>query len=304
MTTEDRWIDALRKTVPPSSLPGGVGIGDDAALLHLSGEDVVLAKDVLVDGRHFDVATCGLAAALYKAVAVNLSDLAAVAARPVGFLLGVVTPHADDDTMRELRDAIEGVVTALAVPCIGGDTNVGRGPWVLSVTAVGVPGPGGFVSRDGARPGDVLSVTGPLGGSRAGRHLQPPLRGAQALVLAGFRVPRAMIDLSDGLGLDLPRLARASGVGFVVQGERVPIHDDVPAGDARERLARALHDGEDFELLLAHAPVNEQTQRRLTDAGVSLHAIGHCTEKAQGCALQWAGRSEDFPVGGFDHLAS
>jgi len=155
----------------------------------------------------------------------------------------------------------------------GGDTTSGPGPACVTVTALGEPMPGGPVTRGGARPGDVLAVTGRLGGSLrpagGGRHLRPEprLREIEWLLrLAGGGL-RAAMDLSDGLAMDLPRLARESGVGAAVEAGRVPVSASAlelarleTAKDARSGLARetavrhALRDGEDFELLLALAP--------------------------------------------------
>lgn len=300
---EDAWTARLsqRLAIAPER---GIGIGDDAAVLRWSGRDVVVAKDVIVDGRHFDLKTCGVEAAVYKAVAINLSDLAAVAAVPDAFLLGVVLPRQDTSRLAEaLLAGLERVVATLGIPCVGGDTNVADGPLTLSVTVVGHPGPGGFIARTGARPGDVLSVTGPLGGSRAGRHLRPTprVREAQALVSTG-RI-HALIDCSDGLSSDCARLCDASNVGATLNGADIPVHADVPDDSAFARLSHALHDGEDFELLLAHAPFDGTQDAALREAGVRVHRIGHC-ETAPGLRLRWEGGVQPLSAEGFDHFTA
>jgi thiamine-monophosphate kinase len=167
----------------------------------------------------------------------------------------------------------------------------------------------GVLSRSGAQVGDVISVTGPLGGSLLGRHLHPEARNAEALVLAAEGIPHAMMDLSDGLSRDLPRLCLSSGVGALVHAERVPIHADALRGEAgavRERtpLECALHDGEDFELLLAHAPLTEEQRVRLASGGVHLHAIGDVRPPAAGLHLKLAGVERPWQVDGFDHITS
>lgn len=298
---EDAWLAA--------ALPGFeasenvlLGLGHDVAALRVRHGEVVVAKDVLVDGVHFELTSCGPAAAARKAVAVNVSDLAAAAAAPVAFLIGAVLPRPAD---RALFDALMAGFQAAArefdLDCLGGDTNVAGGPLVLSVTVLGVPGPAGVISRRGAQVGDVLSVTGPLGGSRRGRHLTFEPRVVEALALARRDIPHAMMDLSDGLARDLPRLCRASGVGAAVEASRVPVHDDVRGLDESSALEHALCDGEDFELLVAHAPLSATQSSELGRVGVRLHAIGRC-EAGAGPRLLEDGVVRPWPVGGWDHV--
>src|SRR5262249_49937714 len=132
---------------------------------------------------------------------------------------------------------------------VGGDTNTWDGPLAVSVTLLGEPGPGGVVRRAGAEVGDWLMVTGPLGGSIRGRHLDFVPRVREALELASLVKLHAMIDLSDGLGMDVRRLWGEGGVGAVVEGGRVPRNEGVS-------LEGALGDGEDFELLFAVSPAD------------------------------------------------
>jgi thiamine-monophosphate kinase len=301
---EDAWLAAAAERFgrAPDAL---LGFGHDVEAVRVGAERVVVAKDVLVDGTHFDLARAGGAAAARKALAVNVSDLAASASVPLGFLVGVVLPRPPERALFDaLVDGFARAGEAWACACLGGDTNVADGPLVLSVTVLGRPGPAGVLSRAGARPGDGLSVTGPLGGSLAGRHLDPRPRVTEALALAHAGVPHAMMDVSDGLLADLPRLCRASGVGAVVQAGRVPVHDDVAAGlAADERTARALGDGEDFELLLAHGPLEGAQREALEAAGVVLYGIGRVVSAAQGLTLEAGGRRGPWPAGGFDHLA-
>lgn len=297
---EDDLTARLMHALPVAS---GIGIGDDAAFVRIGAQDVVVAKDVLIDGSHFALAECGLHAALYKAVAVNLSDLAAVAATPDAFLVGVVLPTAHAPRLAdEWTDALARVVDSFGVPCVGGDTNVADAPLTLSVTVLGHVGAGGFVARTGAKVGDILSVTGPLGGSRAGRHLRPVPRLGEAAVLAEMRLAHAMIDLSDGLATDVPRLCRASDIGATIEGALVPVHGDVAAVAVRERLEVALTDGEDFELLVAHPALDDMQRAVLAKQNVTLHSIGVCAPLDDGMQLLWEGRREPLPTGGFDHF--
>jgi thiamine-monophosphate kinase len=294
--SEDEWIEAIagRFERAPGAL---LGIGHDTEALRVGEEGTcIVSTDVLVDGRHFDLAACGGRAAGRKALAVNLSDLAAAASRPLGFLVGAVLPRPADRALFEaLADGMAETARRYGCPCLGGDTNAGDGPLVLAITVVGAPGPMGVVSRKGARPGDVLSVTGPLGGSRRGRHLDPVPRIAEALALAEARLPHAMMDLSDGLSRDLPRLCAMSGVGARIDAALVPVHEDV---GAEERLAHALHDGEDYELLVAHAPLAPGAA-----PPVPLWPVGRVTAAADGIVLATGEGEAPIEPRGWDHLA-
>jgi thiamine-monophosphate kinase len=303
---EDAWVAELAARLGrPGAFP--VGIGHDCAALDLGGQAAVVSTDVLVDGVHFRWSECGPEAAAGKALRVNLSDLAAAAAHPVAWFLGLVLPRsAGPDLRAGLLAGFAQAAREHGVPCAGGDTNVSDGPLVLAITVIGRPGPMGVVTRRGARVGDVLSVTGPLGGSLAGgRHLVFRPRLAEALALARLAVPHAMMDLSDGLSRDLPRLCRASGVGARIEAARVPLHADAAAqGDAaRSPLEHALDDGEDFELLLAHGDLTPATQRALSEAGVTLHAVGRVVRQIEGVRLTGAHGSVPLAPRGFDHLA-
>ena len=297
---EDAWLaDALAGFGCGEEVV--LGLGHDCAAVH-AGDPVVVSKDVLVDGVHFRLTQCGPAAAARKALAVNLSDLAAAAAVPVGFLVGAVLPRPADRSLFDgLMAGFRRAAETFGIVCLGGDTNTADGPLVLSVTVLGRPGPAGVLSRTGAQVGDVLSVTGALGGSDAGRHLtfEPRLDAAQ--VLARLGVPHAMMDLSDGLARDLPRLCRASGVGAIVEAEALPAHTDAQATADRSVLDRVLFDGEDFELLLAHAPVSATAQAELAAHDVRLHPIGRIVA-GEDVRLRQRGTLGPWPVGGWDHL--
>ncbi|MDA1195572.1 MAG: thiamine-phosphate kinase [Planctomycetota bacterium] len=294
--SEDLWLaDALAGL---RDAPGALlGPGDDAAVLAGDQGDIVLATDVLIDGVHFVLAECGARAAARKALAVNLSDLAAMGAEPRAFVVGLVLPAPAE---RALFDGLMAGFRAAGVTygcaLVGGDTNVAAGPLTLAVTVVGRPSTAAVVTRSGARPGDVLSVTGPLGGSRRGRHLTFEPRLAAGVVLARAGV-HAMMDLSDGLARDLPRLCRSSGVGAVLDAELVPVHSD-----ANGVLERALNDGEDFELLVAHGPLPTEVHAALQAANATLIAIGQVRAEA-GVWLRDGPRERPLPPGGYDHLA-
>lgn len=252
-----------------------LGIGDDAAVLDL-GACAVVTHDMLVDGVHFRRATTGLRDLGWKALAVNLSDLAAMGAEPVAALVGLGLPTGSlaDADIDDLYAGMDELAGPLGVTVAGGD--VTSSPvLVLAVTAVGRALPGVEpVRRAGARPGDVLCVTGVLGAAAAGLRLLedpgllPGLPGRDALVAAQRRPqPRlaagrqlahagatAMMDLSDGLALDAGRLAAVSGVKAEIDLAGLPVADgvaDVAAAAGLDAVDLAATGGEDYELLAA-----------------------------------------------------
>jgi len=209
-----------------------------------------------------------------------------------------VLPRGSGQALLEgLAQGLAHVAARYGCPCAGGDTNVADAPLVIAVTALGRPGPGGVVTRAGAQVGDVLSVTGPLGGSGEGRHLDFVPRLAEAQALSARGIPHAMMDLSDGLSRDLPRLCRMSGVGARIDAAAVPLHPD--AGGS---LARALDDGEDFELLLAHAPLAAADGAALEAAGVRLLPIGRVEEAEEGILLEEGSAVRPLAARGYDHF--
>lgn len=238
-----------------------LGPGDDAAVLSwASGRDIVLTTDLLTDGVDFHVRTCQPWQIGRKAVAVNLSDLAAMACRPIAVVVSLALPRAGAaELARALYHGILDIALKYDVAIAGGDTNTWDGGLVVSVAALGQVTARGPLRRDRARPGDHILVTGRFGGSLLGKHFSFEPRVNAALLLHQQFELHAGIDVSDGLSLDLSRLAVASGCGAAVALETVPID---PAArelaareaDGRSALDHALSDGEDFELILTAAP--------------------------------------------------
>jgi len=249
--------------------------GDDAAVLRPpAGRRTVVTVDMLMEGTDFAFGPgCTPREVGHKALAVNLSDLAAMAARPEAALVSVALPRHGGDTIGVgLLDGILALAAAHGVVLAGGDTNAWDGPLVISITAIGSVPPGRAWRRDGARVGDLLVVSGACGGSLLGRHLAVAPRCREALAIAEHFAVHAAIDVSDGLTLDLARMMEASGTAAVVDLARVPIHADArrmaaEPGDGLSPLDHALGDGEDFELLLA-MPAAEA--HRLVAEGVAL----------------------------------
>ncbi|MEW6074604.1 MAG: thiamine-phosphate kinase [Planctomycetota bacterium] len=237
------------------SLAGGRGAlagswGHDAAVLRPSGGREVACTDQTIEGVHFARGTSA-AAVGRKAVARALSDIAATAARPRAVLVALHAPRATDE--RWIRDALRAArdtARAAGAELVGGDLAAAPGPRSLAVTALGVlEGRRRPPGRDRARPGQIVLLSGPVGGSSLGRHLAivPRLALGRFLHRAGAT---ALMDVSDGLALDLARLAERSGVRIDL--EAIPVHPDARRLARRTgRLAQdhALSDGEDHELL-------------------------------------------------------
>jgi thiamine-monophosphate kinase len=238
-----------------------VGIGDDAAIVRGDQRPAVLCCDPVVAGVHF---TARIPPHLIgrKAVNRNLADLAAMGAEPRWLLVSLLLPRAFASTARRsLLLGIRRAAAAGSATVIGGDVATHRGPLVVTVTAIGYL-PGRALTRAGAQAGDTLHVTGPLGGSIAGRHLRfrPPL--AAGLWLARQRAVHAAIDISDGLLLDLATLLAQSArpgqpLGAELDAAAIPVATAAKRlanGDPQQALRRALGDGEDHELLWTQTP--------------------------------------------------
>ena len=274
---ERLFLDWLSRTAKPNEALD-VPLGDDGAVWRLpSGEELVVAADAIAEGAHFesedDPRLVGR-----KALAVNLSDLAAMGARPLFALATCALPRGFADSLpRQLTEGLREIGEECGCPLIGGDTISHDGGVVLSVTVIGVPLPGGPVTRGGGSVGDLIAVTGALGGSRDGRHLsfKPRLEEASSLLAAG--PPTAMLDVSDGLLVDLHRLADASGVGFALRGDDVPVHPDA-VSNRDDPLQSALSEGEDFELLFTAPGSVMANMLSQSDGRTPLMVIGELTQ--------------------------
>jgi thiamine-monophosphate kinase len=315
-------------------LPSGpavtLGIGDDAAVLAPTGENAFLlvTTDLLIEDIHFRRAW-GVPPWLLgeKAIAVNVSDIAAMGGVPTATFVSLALPS--DTNVEFVDDLYKGIGEACSrygAVVAGGDTNGSPGPLVISITQLGVVGPQGPLLRSAARPGDVVLVTGALGGAAAGlaaleRHgaemagdlhpdayhaqVNPSPRLGEAHAAAATGDVTACMDLSDGLFADLEKLCRASGVGAVVDATRIPLpehaHEDAEhlGGDA---LAWALRGGEDYELLLTvKADAAERVCAAITGAtGTPVTVIGEVTA-GQGVSLVGG---KETPSGGWDHFTN
>jgi thiamine-monophosphate kinase len=245
------WIRAQQTTSDLVKLAAG----DDLAILNWKPNDLLLVGcDQVLDGVHFDSSHHPPRAIGRKAMNRNLSDCAAMACLPAAALVSVALPKGRDiDYAKELYLGIKEAADKFNCPIVGGETGTWDGRLAVTVTILGradgmMPTP-----RDEAQPNQFIYVTGPLGGSLLGRHMtfEPRIELARQLA-KNRRDVTSMIDLSDGLSRDLHQICAASGVGAWIDATAIPVHDDAieMRRDGRSPLEHALHDGEDYELLL------------------------------------------------------
>jgi len=292
-------IRRLLARLPPGHLI--VPPGDDAAVI-TTGQATLATADLLVEGRHFDLAFSSPADVGYKALSVNVSDIAAMGGKPRYAMLSIGAPAATPVSVLEgLYDGVGEAARAYGVTVAGGDT-VGADELILSVTVLGEPGAGGVVRRSGATVGDLLCVTGELGGAAAGLFLlraagsdgaarvlaerfpnllrahrrgNARIREGEAVAVAGAR---AMIDVSDGLLADAGHLCERSGVGALIDAHEVPRAqgvEEVEEWSGSEGIA--LAGGDDYELCFAIAPGDLDTATRAV-APTALTVVGRFVE--------------------------
>ena len=299
-----------------------VGPGDDAAVIVPEPRTLdVLTTDALVEGVHFDRRFCPPDAIGHKALAVNLSDLAAMGAKPRAALLSLALP---DDLPASDVDALADGLLALAarfsVALVGGNVTRSPGPLVVDVTAIGAVGPRRVLRRAGARPGDDVYVTGTLGAGVAGlqafregldlpgaqaRYLRPEPRVRAGVLLGRNRAASACMDLSDGLADGLRQIAAASGAGMTIDAAALPVDPDLARWCVQHRADPAIAaaaGGDDYELVFTSRPARRGALRavRAHAGGLPITKIGVVT-KARDLVLRTAGGDRELPAG-FEHF--
>src|SRR5262245_19374826 len=326
--SERELIARITSRLPQQPAWLTVGIGDDAAVVEPERNRLeVLSVDTLVDGVHFDRAFVPPDAIGHRALAVNLSDLAAMGAAPRLALLAMALPPA---LPLSTFDAIVAGFCALAerhrMHLAGGNLTKSPGPLMIDVTVSGTVKRRQALTRSGARPGDELYVSGTIGGARAGllllkstttestdtngahvvaQYLRPDPRVRLGVVLGRNRAASACIDLSDGLADGLQRIAESSGVGITVDADALPIADGARATFERrgdDAVEEALAGGDDYELLFT-------VRRRMTravragarQAGVPITRIGVCAS-GRGVVLKRGGSEKPLTAIGYDHF--
>lgn len=311
-----------------------VGIGDDAAVLPLSPEQhLVISTDLLIEDIHFKRQTATLYDIGYKAAAANLSDIAAMGGTPTGMFVAIALPSSL--TSQDWQKFYQG----LAVPCkpykvqlLGGDTCSSPTSLFITITIIGLVKPGHILTRQGAKAGDYIYVSGPLGDSAAGlaylqkclrppkpfalpktmkylvqRHLQPSARIALGQLLASQPYASATMDLSDGLSGDLKHLCQHSHVGALIDSRQIPMSQEMQCYAKKIRknpLPWSLHGGEDYELLFTIPPKWQQEfERKAKKQRMAISQIGVIQPKAFGIRIvQSDGRKERLPSKAYEHF--
>jgi thiamine-monophosphate kinase len=327
---EEALVRAIRALAAGPAEGVRLGIGDDCAVLEPTpGLALLATTDLLLEDVHFRRRWVDPSDIGWKALAVNLSDIAAMGGRPRWALVALACP--DGTAAAEVTAFYEGAL-ALArlhdVAIVGGDTSSSPNGWLVNVTVLGEARAPRL--RSTARAGDVVAVTGALGRSAAGlavlerdrppagvsaadlaqvtqAHRRPRPRVSEAQWLAAAGGVTAMMDLSDGLGIDLPRLLDESRAGARVDVERVPVDDAtraVAGALGADALAWATGGGEDYELLLTCEPAAfDWLQRGLGAAGARLTAVGEVTADAPG--VHWSAQGREVAVArGFEHFSA
>jgi len=326
--TERELVARIQRRLPPAPAWLLVGIGDDAAVVEPERNRLeVLTVDALVEGVHFDRAFVPPDAIGHRALAVNLSDLAAMGAAPRLALLSMALPAAlSVDDFDGIADGVAALAAAHRLHVAGGNLTRSPGPLVIDITATGTVKRRQALTRGGARPGDDVYVSGTIGAAVAGLarlrdvtshtsqvasyesplaslvqvYLRPQPRVRLGLMLARNRAASACIDLSDGLADGAHRLAEASGVGMAIDAAALPIDAAARAWSesrSADAVRTAVTGGDDYELLFTVRP---RTGRRLREAerhgGVAITRIGTCTDGG-GVVLQCGDDRMPMPEG-------
>lgn len=311
---------------PLATDPGAFDLGDDAAILKALGDDIVVTTDAIVEGVHFlsDDPPDTIAR---KALGVNLSDLAAKGAAPAGCVLTLALRAADEAWLGAFAQALGEDMTKFGCPLLGGDTVSTPGPLMISVTAFGRVPPGKMVRRHGAKPGDLVVVTGTIGDAALGLDVLKQgtaTRGADAaakeMLIGRYRVPQprialasavrehahAAIDVSDGLAGDLAKLCSASGVSAVIDAARIPLSAAAAAlvAGGTVGIEAIVAGGDDYEVLCAIPQNRLEAFAQAADiAGIAVTAIGTITAgKPVPKFLDAAGRDIVLPRLSYSHF--
>lgn len=325
-------IDHIAESVTLRNASSIVGIGDDAAVIGEGGIRTLVTTDMLVEGVHFDLGYVPLKHLGYKAIAVNVSDICAMNARPEQVTVSIaISNRFPLEAVEELYSGILLACERYQVDLVGGDTTSSTSGLIISVTAIGTAAKDDVVLRSGAKPTDLICVSGDLGAAYLGLQIlerekrifqenpgiQPDLSGHDYILERQLRpeartdiidmlqqegmVPTAMIDISDGLSSELLHICKQSKVGCRVHTDRIPI--DAATGLAAEELnldvlTCALNGGEDYELLFT---VSIKDHDRIKD-NPAMHIIGHVTEAEEGSNLVSADQLIPLRAQGWKHL--
>ena len=328
-------IDHLTKNIELQNASSLLGVGDDAAVIDHFGKQTVVTTDLLIEGVHFDLTYTPLKHLGYKSVVVNLSDIYAMNAIPTQIIIGLgISNRFSLEALDEFYEGVYAACTAYDVDLVGGDTTTSQKGFIISVTAIGEVAPDKFVKRSTAKNGDLLCVTGHLGGAYVGLlfmerekkifvespGVQPDLEGetyvigkllkpeARKDIIEFFAkseiVPTAMMDISDGLSSEILHICKQSNLGCVLYEEKIPIADEMKTAAYKFEIdptACALSGGEDYELLFT-IPQSDYDKLVLNE---QISVVGYMTEPEQKANIITKGGSK-YPIiaQGWNHIKS
>ncbi len=316
--TEEELLEHLALVFIPHAREVICGIGDDCAVIETADRWHLFTIDTMVEGVHFSFSYFTPHEVGRKLAAVNLSDIAAMGGRPRFALLSLCIPHLKEDSVNQFLEGVKSKLEAFGAELIGGDLSRTENKWHLSLTLIGETAKGGAVFRSGAQEGDLIYVSRPLGGAAAAlelwqkgieppaplkkAHLDPEPEIKLGEVLARHQLASAMIDISDGLLLDLFRLCKASKKGALIFPEKVPVITGLSKLPlSRPPLEYALSGGEDFALLFTIPSGRIRALKNFWPH--NLYEIGKIIPQE---GLFFMENSEPKPVSpnGFDHFIS
>ena len=301
---EKSFIEWICHSLPPQPHSIDHGPGDDTAIFHSNAElPSLITTDLLMEGVHFHLDQTHARRVGYKAMAVNLSDIAAMGGTPSLCVVSIALPCTNGRALgEELMGGLMDLAREFEVGIAGGDTNSWNGPLVVNITLLGQASRKGPLLRSTAKPGALLLVTGKLGGSLGGRHLDFKPRVRESRLLHDHYNLHAMIDVSDGLSTDLWHLLNASSCGACLKQDCIPIHDSVyEIQDARTPLEHALYDGEDFELLFTADPAEAARILQDQPLAIPITLIGQMTSEKEAQLMAPDGQTHSLKPQGWEH---
>ena len=326
-------IDHLTKNIELQNASSVLGVGDDAAVIDHFGKQTVITTDLLIEGVHFDLMYTPLRHLGYKSVIVNLSDVYAMNAIPTQIVLSLgISNRFSVEALDEFYEGVYAACSKYDVDLVGGDTTSSQKGFIISVTAIGEVAPDKFVKRSTAQKGDLICVTGDLGGAYVGLlflerekkiflenpQIKPDLEGeayvvgkllkpeARKDIIEFFEtnqvVPTAMMDISDGLSSEILHISKQSNLGCVLYEEKIPVHDEMKKAIYKFEMdptACALSGGEDYELLFT---ISQGEYDKLV-LNEQISVIGYMTEPEKGThILTKGGGKHDITAQGWNHL--